>query len=191
MTSSAPIPPSTPDAAALAPVAPRSPLLMAIVAGLLVVLAAVNFAQVFGFPSNAPIEQAINFTLSLTFLLAAIALGVVALVSWKGSRPPRPGDKLAVAAIVLAAASVVIWLLAGGAQLIGKLATGERLRYMEETMGPWMAGIPWMLALIFGAISYRKGGRRVALSISALAIGGLLFVPPLFSAIVYAMGLSD
>ena len=185
------LPYSLPDDAALAPVAPRSPALMAATAALLVALAVVNFVQVFAFPSNAPVEQAINVTLSFTWVLAAIALGVVALVSWKGSRPARPGAKLAFAAVILAAASVIIWLLGGGGQLITKLVAGDRLRYMEETMGPWLAGVPWMLALIFGAISYRRGGRRAVLSIVAVAISVLLFVPPLFSAIVYAQGLSD
>jgi hypothetical protein len=64
---------------------------------------------------------------------------------------------------------------------------------MYHTGGLFIAGIPWVLSLVFGALGFRPGGHRAsnALALAAIAISGLLAVVALVAALVYGAGLSD
>lgn len=171
-------------------------LIPGIGAGVLLVAAIVNVVATFGFPAAAPIEVLWSFGITMDLIGGFIALLVVAILRGqrKQERVPAPGVRpLAIAAGSLAGVTAIAWLLLGGAAFLGKLAAGERLRYYMDVNGTFFAGIPWMLAIVFGVISIRRDRPVLhnVLAISAVVIGALVLVASLFSSIAYGRGLTD
>ena len=171
---------------------PRSPILIGALAGVLLVAAIGNFALSFGFPSNAPVEWFLNAGTSLTLVMAAITLGILAFTVARMSRPkPLVGqDAFAVTGAVLTGIALLLWLtLGGGAFVVHAVAGG--LRYMYDVAGIFWAGFPWVLGMIFGALGYRHGaGAKNLLAYLAVGVGLLLIVPTIASAVIYALDLS-
>lgn len=166
--------------------------------GLAAVLAAAGVVNlVFGgmFPYNAPIESIIMFFCSIAIFLGAVVLGVFAvLAAIRRSVPVSPTrtSPLSFAALVLAGTAFLGWVLFGLTQVIGALTAGDLLRYMNTT-GPLLILVaPWMLGLVFGAISLRSGGGRTAIfSGVAITLGLLLLAVLLTSTILYGLGLTN
>lgn len=162
----------------------------------LLVAAIVNFVATTGFPYNAPVEAFWSFGITLDLIGGFIALLVVTIIRARRTheRVPAPGVRpLAIAAASLAGLTALAWLLLGGAAFLGKLAAGERLRYYMDVNGTFFAGIPWMLAIVFGVVSIRRDRPVLhnALAIAAVVIGALVLVASLFSSIAYGRGLTD
>jgi len=171
-------------------------LIPGIGAGVLLVAAVVNFTATLGFPSNAPIEWFWSLGITLDLIGGFVALLVVAVARARRTheRVPAAGVRpLAIVAAGLAVLTVLAWLLLGGAEFLAKLAGGERLRYYMDVNGAFFAGIPWMLAIVFGAISIRRDRPVLhnVLAIGAVVIGMLVLAASLFSSIAYGLGLTD
>lgn len=171
---------------------PRSPLIIGALAGLLLVSAIGNFALSFGFPSNAPVEWILNAGTSLTLLMAAVTLGILAFTIARTSRPkPLVGwDPFAVTGVILTGVAFLMWLVLGGGMFVVHAVAGG-LRYMYDVNGIFWAGFPWVLGMIFGALGYRHGaGAKNLLAYLAVGVGLLLIVPTIASAVIYALDLS-
>ena len=171
---------------------PRSPLLIGALAGLLLVSAIGNFALSFGFPSNAPVEWILNAGTSLTLLMAAVTLGILAFVIARTNNPkPLVGrDAFAVTGAILTGVAFLMWLLLGGGAFVVHAVAGG-LRYMYDVNGIFWAGFPWVLGMIFGALGYRHGaGSKNLLAYLAVGVGLLLIVPTIASGVIYALDLS-
>ena len=170
------------------------PLTFAIAVALLVA-ATINGISVFGFPANAPVEQLYSFGITVDLVVAGVILLVRALVHRRRLRA-ESADKVVVFTYVAAAVSVVAlaaWLIGGGIDYVGLLASGQRGRYMYGVGGLFVAGAAWCLAFIFGTIGYRKGGGRLntGLSVSALVVALLLLLVALVAGVSYGLGLTD
>jgi hypothetical protein len=162
----------------------------------LLVAAIVNIVATTGFPWNAPVEVLWSFGITVDLIGGFVALLVVTIIRARRryERVPAPGVRpRAIAAASLAGATAVAWLLLGGIGFLGKLAAGERLRYYLDVNGAFFAGIPWMLGIVFGVISIRRGRPVLhnALAIAAVVVGALVLVASLFSSIAYGRGLTD
>jgi hypothetical protein len=106
---------------------------------------------------------------------------------------PRP-SALALAAIILAGATLLGWLLFGGVGFLIHLAQGgSELRYYLDVNGMFFLGVPWLLALVFGVTAFRVGaGRRHnTVALIAVAVPVLLAVPTITSGVLYGLGLTD
>jgi hypothetical protein len=154
-----------------------------------------------GFPVNAPVEQLYAYGVIIDMVAVAITLAVATVVEFRRRADPTRSQlpvnaRLSVFAIIaigMAVLTAVAWIVSGGPQQVADLAQGLRARYMYHTGGLFIAGIPWVLSLVFGALGFRPGGHRVsnALALAAIAISGLLAVVALVAALVYGAGLSD
>ena len=175
----------------------RYPVVMGAVAGLLGVAAVLLGIAGTGFPSAAPLEDLYLFGLVLDLVSAAIALGICAILFARRRVATQPGarplDIFPVVDVISGGVAVVAWLSLGGAEMIALLATGSRLRYMSEVLGAFLAGVPWALSFVFGAIGIRRrqNGASRALAILALALGLVVLVGVSVATIVYGLGLSD
>ena len=91
----------------------------------------------------------------------------------------------------MAAAAFAGWLLFGLTLIVGALTRGERLHYTDSVGAILVFGVPWMLGIVFGAISLRSGGRRTPLFAGvAIGLGMLLMVVVVGSTIAYGLGLT-
>lgn len=168
----------------------------AAVAFVLLMAAIVNIVATSGFPSNAPVEWFWSAAITLNLLGGAIALGVVTIVrAVRRLEPvPVPGVRpLAFVAAGLALVAFIGWFPLGGAEFLSKLAGGFRLRYYLDVNGAVLAGIPWILGMVFGAIAFRRGRPLLhnLLAIGAVVLGLLIVATCLFSSIAYGLGLTD
>lgn len=205
-TAKAPAAPAATNAAAPAatpaPVAPLttdavSVWLAASIAALLLVSAVVNAVSGVNFPSNAPIEQIWDFGITVDLVAGVITLGVRFLVIFRRPRAAAPGRSVpggfAIAGTILGALTVVGWLILGGGDFLGKLlGSGDYLRYYLDVNGTFFMGIPWILGIVFGVVAYRqgRGTANTVLSLVAIALGVLVLIPTLYSAVVYGLGMS-
>jgi hypothetical protein len=164
-------------------------LLIAVGVAALVGLIA-NTVGLVGFPSNAPVEQIYALGINLDLLAIIVVSGVGALVSRRGY-PLRASTPLTTIAIAFAAASAVIWMLAGGFGSIVGLAIGSG-RYMYASAGLFYGGALWVLAVIFASHGYRRGGTRQnnVVAIVALGVAGTLALYAIVSSVIYGLGLT-
>ena len=100
---------------------------------------------------------------------------------------------MAIAAVILAGVTVVAWVSAGGVGQLIDLAQGVRGRYMFHAGGLFIAGAPWALSLVFGALGFRPRGNRITniLALIAIGVGVVLAVIAAAAALIYGAGLSD
>jgi hypothetical protein len=166
--------------------------------GLAVLLAVggvVNLVWGARFPSNAPVEQIFSFLISLDMFAAAIVLGVFAILALaRRSVPVRPQSTspMSVAAVILAGVAFIGWALFNLVPVLINLADGERYQYMNAVAAIVFLGVPWVLGMIFGALSLRSGGRLTPiLATIAIALGVVLAIAAVAFAVVYGLGLSD
>lgn len=172
--------------------ATRSPALLlavAIAAGVLLVANSIGLA---GFPGNAPVEMLYALGVGIDLLAIAVACGVGAAVSRRGY-PLRSRTPVAIVAVVLAGIALAAWVVFGGVGSIVELIPPDRGRYMYAAGGLFYAGAPWVLAAIFGAHAFRRGGERTnnVLALVALAVVGMLAAYAVVSSVIYGLGLTD
>ncbi|TBN57366.1 hypothetical protein EYE40_08125 [Glaciihabitans arcticus] len=173
---------------------PRSPLLMGAI-GVVLVIAGVANCLLFNMSPGGPVEGVLAYGSGFSWLLTGLALGIVGIVlSRRGNAAMvgRPGiDGLSITSVSLAGAAVVVWAILGGFHFLQRVLTGVEYRYMEDVNGAFFAGIPWMLAIIFGAISFREGrSTSNLLSLIGIGVGILLLIPTLASGVIYGLHLS-
>jgi hypothetical protein len=165
------------------------------VAGFLILSGIGNFVAATGFPSNAPVESLFMFLLSVDMFLAAVVLIIFAVLAGaRRSVPvlPERTSPLSIAGLVVSAVAFVAWALFGLVPTLAAIGAGEPVRYMTLVGVLVFFGIPWMLGMVFGAISLRSGGPRTALFGGiALGLGVLLVLAVLAATILYGMGLTD
>jgi hypothetical protein len=172
--------------------ATRSPVLLLAVAIAAVVGLVVNSIGLAGFPSNAPVEGIYALGIGVDFLAIAIVCGIGAAISRRGY-PLRSSTPIAVVAVVFAAAALAAWVLFGGVGSLVELIPPDRGRYMYAAGGLFYGGFLWVLAVIFGAHAFRRGGtsRNNVLAIVALAVPALLIAYTVTSSVIYGLGLTD
>jgi hypothetical protein len=169
----------------------RSPVLLLGVGIVAVLLLIVNTIGLVGFPYNAPVEQIYALGINVDLLAIAVVCGIGAFLSRRGY-PLRATTRVTTLAVILAAASLVVWAIAGGFAAIAGLAIGNG-RYMYASGGAFYGGALWVLAAIFAAHGYRRGGTRDnnVISIVALAIAGCLALAVVASSVIYGLGLTN
>lgn len=164
------------------------------VAAFLILSGIGNFVAATGFPGNAPVESIFMFLLSIDMFLAAIVLIVFAvLAAVRRSVPvlPERTSPLSVAALAVSAVAFVAWALFGLVPTLGAIGAGEPVRYLTLVGVLVFFGVPWILGMVFGAISLRSGGPRTALFGGiGLGLGLLLVLAVLAATILYGMGLT-
>lgn len=148
-----------------------------------------------GFPGNAAVESLFLFLLSVDLFLAAgilIVFAVLAAVRRSVPVLPERTSPLSVAALALSVVAFTAWALFGLAPALGAFGSGEPVRYMTLVGVLVFFGVPWILGMVFGAISLRSGGPRTALFGGlGLGLGLLLVIAVLTATILYGMGLTD
>jgi hypothetical protein len=169
----------------------RSPVLLLGVGIVAVLLLIVNTIGLVGFPYNAPVEQIYALGINVDLLAIAVVCGIGAFLSRRGY-PLRATTRVTTLAVILAAASLVVWAIAGGFAAIAGLAIGNG-RYMYASGGAFYGGALWVLAAIFAAHGYRRGGTRDnnVIAIVALAIAGCLALAVVASSVIYGLGLTN
>lgn len=172
--------------------ATRSPVLLMAVGIAAIVGLVVNSIGLAGFPGNAPVEMLYALGIGIDLIAIAVACGVGAAMARRGY-PLRPQTPLAIVAVILAAPAVLAWIWFGGIGSILELIPPDRGRYMYASGGLFYAGVPWVLAVIFGAHAFRRGGttRNNVLAIVAIAVPALLVAYAIASSVIYGMGLTD
>lgn len=183
----------------VAPQARTTKLVVSLAMGVgatLLIAALVNFAFGVQFPSNAPVESIYMFGITIDLVVAGLILFIRAIRNsrWPlvDDRPRRP-TVLTIVAAVLSGIAFLAYLAFGGINFLIGVVDGERLRYMENVFGAFLAGGPWVLAFVFGVAGYRRSGGTAnsVLSIGAIALALLVAVAVVASSIVYGLGLSD
>jgi len=151
----------------------------------------VNTVGLVGFPSNAPVEQIYALGINVDLLAITVVSGLGALLSRRGY-PLRAATAITTIAIAFAAATAVIWVLAGGIGSLVGLALGSG-RYMYASAGLFYGGALWVLAVIFASHGYRRGGTRQnnVLALVALGVAGILALYAIVSSVIYGLGLTD
>jgi hypothetical protein len=169
----------------------RSPVLLAVVGAVALLALVANTVGMIGFPYNAPVEQIYALGVNADLIAIAIVSGIGAFVSRRGY-PLRARTPITTVAIVLAAAAVLVWVLAGGFSSIGALAIGNG-RYMYASGGLVFGGVLWVLATIFASHGYRRGGARDNNVIAFVALGltGALALYGVVSSVIYGLGLTN
>ena len=186
--------PTVPGQMIMRPAAPRHAVIRGVIALVLIAAGVVNL--VFGgrFPGNAPVESLVMFFLSVDLFAGGVVLGVFAvLANIRRSVPvlPERTSPLSIAAAALAVGAFAGWVLFGLTLIIGALTRGDRLHYTDSVGAILVLGVPWMLGIVFGAISLRSGGRRTPLFAGvAIGLGLILLVVVVGSTVLYGLGLT-
>jgi len=104
----------------------------------------INFAELLGFPQNAPVERLVAFGISVSLIVGAVALFLHSFVI--AARPPglsERGEKLdalTILAVIFSAMAGYGALSIGGAEQLWLFVQGARLRYLHETGGVFSSG---------------------------------------------------
>lgn len=169
----------------------RSPVLLAGVAIAAFLALVANTVGLVGFPANAPVEQIYALGVNVDLLAIVVVCAIGAFVSRRGY-PLRAATRITTVAVALAAAAVLVWIVAGGIGSVAGLFAGSG-RYMYAAAGLFLGGALWVLATIFAAHGYRRGGTRDnnVVAIVALAIAGALVLYAIVSSVIYGAGLTD
>lgn len=146
-----------------------------------------------GFPSNAPVESAMNFGLTLVLVGAGIALVILGVRASKPRRmrPERPVSILAIVGGALVLLALLSFLLLSGPAWISVLS-GVRGRYDGLVGGIFLAGLPWTVGTVFAATALRSStipSRLIAWL--CVGVGVLLTVPVVAAAALYSAGITD
>ena len=164
-------------------------------AAFLAVAAVVNQFWGFRFPSNAPVEQIFVFGITIDLIAATIVLGIFAvLASARRSVPVKPESisPQSVAAVILSGIAALAWILFCLIPVLSSVASGERYQYMTAVGAIFFLGVPWVLGMVFGALSLRSGGRLTPiLGTIAIALGVVLAVAAVTFSVIYGLGLSN
>ena len=164
-------------------------------AGLLVIAGVVNAFWGFRFPGNAPVEGIFAFGITVDLVAAAIVLGIFAvLANARRSVPVKPQSisPMAIAAIIMSGLVAVIWILFSLLPVLSSVAAGERYQYMTAVGAIFILGIPWVLGMVFGALSLRSGGRLTPiLGTIAIGLGVVVATAAVAFAVIYGLGLSN
>jgi hypothetical protein len=175
----------------------RYPVVLGAVAAIMVIGLVLNVLFTEGFPSQAPVEQAFSGLLTFDLSIGALALAIIAII-FAVRRSPRPSkiggmDGFSLAGLSCGILAVIGWLLLCAPHLVGNAITGERGKYNGNVGGVVLAGIPWILSFVFGAIAVRRGATRLSngLALASIACGLAILVPVLIASFIYGLGLSD
>lgn len=170
----------------------RSFVLLVSVAVAALVALILNLGGLFGFPSNAPVEAIFAFGITVDLAAIVIACGIGAVMA-RRRYPLRASTPISVVALAFAVAATLIWALTSGIASIILLLGPEDGRYMHAAGGLFISGTLWVLAVVFGAHSYRRGGtrRNNVFAIVALALVGAVVAYAVFSSVIYGMGLTE
>lgn len=164
-------------------------------AAVLVVAAVINQFWGTQFPSNAPVEIAFAFGITADLFGAAIVLGIFGiLAAARRSVPVKPQSvsPMAIAAIIMSGAVTLIWLVSSLIPVLTSVGNDERYQYMTAVGAIFFLGIPWVLGIIFGALSLRSGGRLTPiLGTIAIVLGLVLAAAAVTFSVIYGLGLSD
>jgi hypothetical protein len=175
----------------------RYPIVLLTTAAVLFVGLIINSVGLSGFPGNAPVEQVMNFLISFDLVGGTITLVACAVSASRTLRAKLPTagalDVFALLGAIFGAVALFGWIGLGGADMIAAIAAGERLRYMDDTAGTVMFGIPWILAFVFGALGFRKNASLASFILAgvALVLAFAVLAASLTSAILYGLALTD
>ncbi len=163
-----------------------------ILAGVLCQLFGAGLMGTRGFPSNAPVEMAINFGITLVLIGAGIALAILAVraAAPRVARPVRTPSVLGIVGTALVALALASFLLSIGGW-VGVLQ-GERGRYDGLSWGLFLAGFPWMVGAVFATVGLRTPGTlsRVICTVGVV-VAVLLTIPAVGAAALYAADITD
>jgi len=183
-----PVPAAVPASALTARLSPWGHGIAAMLAFAGIVL---NIAGGAGFPSNAPVEWLMNAGLTIDMIAVLIASCIGFAVSLR-MRPARPSRLFPWLGLGLAALALLAWAVSSGG-MWDTLLAGGRGRYMNDTAGAFLLGIPWALGAIFSAYGVR-GRTRPLLNVAAfagIALWAVVLVGVVASALLYAADLTD
>ena len=145
-----------------------------------------------GFPSNAPVEMAMNFGITLVLIGGAIALMIAAIraAAPRVVRPVRSPSVLGLIGTGLVAIALVAFVSTAGNWI--DVLNGIRGRYDGLSGGLFLAGFPWIVGTVFATIGLRTPGTlsRIICGIG-VGVGLLLTVPAVAAAALYAAGVTD
>ncbi len=172
--------------------ATRSPVLLLVVGVAAIVALVANSIGLVGFPGNAPVEMLYALGIGVDLIAIAVTCGIGFALSRRGY-PLRSQTPVAIVAVLLAGVALLAWIWFGGVGSIVELIPPDRGRYMYASGGLFYAGAPWVLAVIFGAHAFRRGGaaRNNVLALVALAVPAVLVTYAVVSSVIYGLGLTD
>ncbi len=145
------------------------------------------------FPPNAPVEQVwwggITVDIGIGFLVAAIG----AAIGIRHRFVLAPGRAVTIVGVALVGIALAGWIWLSGIGIVQRLPTGHRARYMEDVLGAFCFGIPWVAGTMLSAYGYRRGGSRrdAVLGLVGTVVGLLLLGATVTSAVLYGLGLTD
>ena len=157
--------------------------------------AVVNMLSTARFPANAPVEWIYAAGITIDLLVITLVLLIRAIVHSKRlpavPRPPK-ASRTAIVGAVLAFTGLLVAVYSAIAYF-GTLLGGERPQYMTATGGVFFYAAPWVLGVIFGVITYRRGGGKLntALSVGSMVCGLVVVVLAVTASILYGMDITD
>lgn len=183
-------PPLAPEASA-PPAARRVPWGFAVVGGVALVGIVLNFIGLARFPGNAPVEMVMAFGIGID-LLAAIVVAVVGLVIALVRPMSGPSRVFPWLGLGFAAVALIAWAVAAGG-LFETLLAGGRGRYMNDTGGVFLFGIPWVLGAAFSVFGLRHPSTpaRMLASVGGIVLWAIVVAGAVASSVLYGMGLTD
>lgn len=192
-------PPAVPQAYTPAPAAgfdpfrtaALSPWGHAVAAGLALVGIVLNVVGGAGFPANAPVEWIMNAGLTIDMVAVFIACAIGFGVSVR-MRPARPSRVFPWLGLGFSALALLAWGLTSQGLWETLLADG-RGRYMNDTLGAFVLGIPWALGAIFSAYGVRRRTKPHlnAVAFTGIGLWAIVLAGVLASALLYAADLTD
>lgn len=141
-----------------------------------------------GFPTGSATDGGVNIVFTIVVLIDLLAIGItgIALVAVERGRARQPGRReapldtrksiLAIVGVALSVIAVGAWLTSGGVSEFARMSGGFSAQYINIVLPLILAGVPWVLGLVFGAWGFRPGAHRVTnvLALIAVALGTLL-----------------
>ncbi len=185
----------TPPLAASASVPPatarRVPWGFAVVGGVAVAGLVLNFLGLANFPGNAPVEMVMAFGIGID-LIATIVVAVVGLVIALVRPMSRASRVFPWLGLGFAAVALIAWAVAAGG-LFETLFAGGRGRYMNDTGGLFLFGIPWVLGAAFSAfgLRYPSTPARTLASAGGIVLWAIVVAGAVASSVLYGMDLTD
>lgn len=163
-----------------------------ILAGILCQLFGAGLMGTRGFPSNAPVEMAINFGITLVLFGAGVALAILAVraAAPRVARPVRTPSVLGIVGTALVGLALVAFILSLGGWTT--VLSGDRGRYDNLTWGLFLVGFPWSVGAVFATVGLRTPGTvsRIVCTIG-IVVAILLTIPAIGAAALYAADITD
>jgi hypothetical protein len=148
-----------------------------------------------GFPSNAPVEMAINFLITVTLIAGGVVLGVFAVLAGVARSVPVVLGRVSVFVVVgvaLVLVPVVVWAVGVLPGYLAAIESGDRPRYDGLAGFLVLVGAPWVTGIVMSAVGFRS--RNTAsriLAIVGIVLGLALVAWAIFAAAIYSAGLTD